>query len=343
MSGRSLASHVLIALALILAAAFPGRAWAATTCEASLSAISFGTITPGLDAEVTATLSYECTTEIPLFAASQAQVRMCIGIGPGSAPGSTVSSRRMASGTPGGTPLAFQLYRDSQRTLPWGDSASGAITWQPVELDYRIQSVIGIGGSGQGSGTVSIHGVVPAQSLLTPGSYHAAFADARVTYRYSESWLIPEPRSCQSGGTGGGSSWFGFNATAHVPSQCTVQAGNLDFGNVPGLITQPHDQTSVIELDCTPGTVYQVGLDQGQHAAAGMRRMRHAAAPANVAYILYRDPGRTRPWGATLDVDTVSGTGTGIPQQLTVHGRIPAGQVAPAGSYRDVVTVTVSY
>lgn len=337
------AGRILFILAMLAMAAMPLSALAETNCSASLSSIDFGTVVPGQDATVNADISYECETAVPAFAASETVVRMCIAIGPGTAPGSTVASRRMASGTPGASPLAFQLYRDAAELQAWGDSPSGAITWHPIQLRYPIQSFIGIGGTGRASGTARIRGRVPAQALLRPGDYLAAFPDARLVFRYTDVWPWPAPGSCQSGGTGGSVFLFSFSAHANVASRCTVQAGPLHFGDVPGLVTRARDQSALVELECTPGTAYQVGLDPGRHAAGGVRRMRHASGGEHVAYALYRDPARTLPWGATPDVDTVAGTGTGAAQRLTVHGRIPAGQVAPAGSYSDVVTVTVSY
>lgn len=243
--------------------------------------------------------------------------------------------------------MAFQLYRRPGETAIWGDSPSGGITWEPIAFDYPIDSFIGIGGYGRFTGRVIVHGHVPAPSLLPPGAYMTAFPGARIVYRYSDVFrLFPRnPTDCQStgGGDGGANATFNFEARARIASRCTVQAGHLDFGNVPGLITRPRDQTSVVELECTPGSAYQVGLDMGRHSAAGRRRMQRDGGTDHVAYALYSDPGRLRPWGNSLDIDTVSGTGTGIAQQLIVHGRIPAGQVAPAGGYRDVVTVIVTY
>ncbi len=60
-------------------------------------------------------------------------------------------------------------------------------------------------------------------------------------------------------------------------------------------------------------------------------------------YELYRDPGRTENWGNTPDIDTVGGTGAGAPLDLTVFGRIPAGQNALVGDYGDSILVTITF
>jgi spore coat protein U-like protein len=62
-----------------------------------------------------------------------------------------------------------------------------------------------------------------------------------------------------------------------------------------------------------------------------------------VTYGLYRDAGRTLPWGATVGVDTASGTGTGLAQNLTVYGRIPPQTTPQPASYSDTIIATVTY
>ena len=59
---------------------------------------------------------------------------------------------------------------------------------------------------------------------------------------------------------------------------------------------------------------------------------------------MYRNAARTERWGNVPGTDTVPGVGTGEanPQTVTVYGRVPA-QSAPAGTYIDVVTVTLTY
>lgn len=42
-------------------------------------------------------------------------------------------------------------------------------------------------------------------------------------------------------------------------------------------------------------------------------------------------------------VDTLSGTGNGTTQTVTVYGRAPAPQLPIAGAYTDTVTVSITY
>jgi len=61
-------------------------------------------------------------------------------------------------------------------------------------------------------------------------------------------------------------------------------------------------------------------------------------------YGLYKDIDRTQPWGdASTPGSTVSGTGSGANQTLTVYGRVPPQTTPSAGVYADTVVVTVTY
>jgi spore coat protein U-like protein len=84
-------------------------------------------------------------------------------------------------------------------------------------------------------------------------------------------------------------------------------------------------------------------------ATAANRRMARAGLPVDyLSYGLYRDVGRTSPWGNTDNVDTVSQT-LRIPNNesrsadFTIYGRVPAAQDVSAGAYSDSVQLTVLY
>ena len=60
-------------------------------------------------------------------------------------------------------------------------------------------------------------------------------------------------------------------------------------------------------------------------------------------YVLYNDNTTTSPWGdGTAGSSPITGTGVVVP--IVLAGSIPLGQTnAPAGTYADVVQVTVNY
>jgi spore coat protein U-like protein len=64
---------------------------------------------------------------------------------------------------------------------------------------------------------------------------------------------------------------------------------------------------------------------------------------STVTYGLYRDSARSQAWGSTAGVDTVSGTGTGLTQTLTVYGRVAPQTTPTPGTYSDTIIATVTY
>lgn len=136
-----------------------------------------------------------------------------------------------------------------------------------------------------------------------------------------------------------------FLVQATVNAACTVTANPLNFGTYNPLSVTDLDQTSTIAVTCTSTTPYNVGLSAGTGTGATVttRAMTRSSGGNQLPYALYRDASRTLNWGNTVGTDTLSGTGSGLAQNLTVYGRIPAGANVPTGSYQDTIDVTVTY
>jgi len=134
-----------------------------------------------------------------------------------------------------------------------------------------------------------------------------------------------------------------FNVTTSVGDACSVSATDLGFGAYDPLNATNTDATTTLGVTCTLTTTYDVGLDAGTGTGATttVRVMEFGANTLN--YALYQETGRTTIWGDSVGVDTVSGTGTGASQALTIYGRIPALQSVTPGAYADLITVTVTF
>ena len=136
-----------------------------------------------------------------------------------------------------------------------------------------------------------------------------------------------------------------FNVTANVPSSCSITANDLAFGTVPANPGANIDAQTSLSVTCTLSTTYTIALDKGlaSGGTVALRQMQNGTNTLN--YTLYTAAARTTVWGdGTLSTQTVSGTGNGNAQSLSVYGRVPAPQTnLAAGNFSDTVTATVTY
>jgi len=137
-----------------------------------------------------------------------------------------------------------------------------------------------------------------------------------------------------------------FNATMTITADCRVSSSpNLAFGS-SGVWTSAVTAQADLEVQCTNGTEYQIGLASA-NASGGQRRMKHGTAAEYINYDLFTDAGLTDPWGDTVDIDTNGHAtrlvGNGQAQVQTVYGRVPVQTVSQPGAYSDTITVTVTY
>jgi spore coat protein U-like protein len=135
-----------------------------------------------------------------------------------------------------------------------------------------------------------------------------------------------------------------FNVQITINAECQVNAASdLNFGTT-GVINDPLLAASEIEVQCTNGTPYDIGLNAGTGAGSSTStRFMTGPDAETVAYSLYEDAARATVWGDTIGSDTVAGIGTGSPQTFPVYGEVEVQATPSAGTYTDVVTVTLTY
>jgi spore coat protein U-like protein len=151
------------------------------------------------------------------------------------------------------------------------------------------------------------------------------------------------------GGANAGTTTTTFPVTATVATNCLVSATALGFGTY----TQGAgnvNQTSTVNVNCSLGTGFNVGLNAGSTPAATVTTRKMLNGANQLAYTLYSDAARSVNWGNTVGTNTVPGTGAGFGAgnvvALTVYGQVPdsaANQGVPAGNYTDTVLVTVTF
>jgi len=131
-----------------------------------------------------------------------------------------------------------------------------------------------------------------------------------------------------------------FGVSATVQSTCLISATALAFGTYTGVVD---NATSTVSITCTNTTPYNVALNPGTTGTTVTARKMAGPSSSVLNYALYSNSGMTTNWGQTSGTDTVSGTGSGSAQAITVYGQIPAGQYVNPGSYADTITASVIY
>jgi spore coat protein U-like protein len=134
-----------------------------------------------------------------------------------------------------------------------------------------------------------------------------------------------------------------FTVQVAITASCTINsAATLNFGS-QGVLAANVDQTSVLQVQCTNTTPYNIGLNAGAGTGATVAVRKLTSGANTVNYSLYSDTGRATVWGNTVGTDTVAATGSGAAQSYTVYGRITAQTTPAPGTYTDTITVTVTY
>lgn len=316
--------RIAIALLALLAAAGPA---AAQSCNFNITDAAFGTVDgiAGGAVDVTANLSISCT------GLALTDVRICPHINEGGG-GADATARTMTG--PGGATLAYQLYRDAARTVVWGSGYWGLPGNPPT-----IILPLGLSGSANANRTIYAR-VFAGQNTAPAGAYSSAFTGAEVIFDYGVDALGLLP--CGSLPLLQQTANPPFNVTASVVENCLLNTQDVNFGT-QGVLTSNIDANGQVSITCTPDTDYTVELGNGL-AGTGPAARVMTSGPETITYGLYKNAARTMPWGdSATPGSTVSGTGNGVAQGLTVHGRVPPQTTPPPGTYTDTIVVTLTY
>ncbi|WOI58434.1 spore coat U domain-containing protein [Palleronia sp. LCG004] len=308
------ALHLLLAgLFLVLA----GTA-EAQRCTASMSNVSFGTVTlrAGAANSTSGSLQIDCTGLVQ-------NIGVCVEFGSGDGGAAAgLSPRYMKSGN--GSALPFELRRG-------GNGTAGNIWRQEFVTVFAL-----LGGRATMPVFADIVATGPGAGTST-GPHVSTFSGAtgaRIRYGVS---------SCAETGTV--APIPPFQVSAFVSDSCEVDAATLDFGRIGPDARGGVDAATGITVRCTRDTNYTVrlGLGTGSGATGPADRRMTGPLGAQLRYGLYMDAGRSQPWGDTPGTLPPRVLGTGSSQTFTVFGRIFGDQPLRAGAYTDSVLVTVEY
>lgn len=127
---------------------------------------------------------------------------------------------------------------------------------------------------------------------------------------------------------------------------CTITTTAVSFGSYNVFSASADDGTGQITYRCTSPRppVVTIQLDKGASPSFSPRQMRKGAETLN--YNLYLDSTRSTIWGdGTGGTQVYSRASPPLNQNinLSVFGRIPAGQDVSAGTYSATVTATIFF
>jgi len=123
-----------------------------------------------------------------------------------------------------------------------------------------------------------------------------------------------------------------------VAATCSAASSGVGFGSYNTLDPSPLDSAGDVRVTCDSSVPFTISLNPGG-GPSGSRQLSSGSATLN--YQLYSDAARTMVWGDDTYGNSVSTSGTDV--DLPVYGRMAGQQNVPAGSYSDVLTITISY
>ncbi|NLC22903.1 MAG: spore coat U domain-containing protein [Oxalobacter sp.] len=139
-----------------------------------------------------------------------------------------------------------------------------------------------------------------------------------------------------------------INLSLDVTNDCVISAPDINFGSAP-LVNAFSSVTQTINAQCTKGTVYTIGLSDGNNALSGQRRL--ANGSQYLSYEIYQGSSGNTRWGsgsgqtrssAAADVNPGSGTGT-TSQGFVYTAKILPGTTPPAGTYTDTIIINMGF
>lgn len=204
---------------------------------------------------------------------------------------------------------------------------------------------LNVGGAGQVIFNVPLFLRTVPGAVVAEGSYTVTLA---LTVNYDVCTGIGALGACLLGSQQTGTSTQSIVVNIAISKDCTaITAPGVNFGSAP-LVGSFTGVSQSINVICTKGSTYTVGMSNGLHAV-GTQRYMTSSAGGKLAYEIYKGSGTTR-WGSTvtaermLSGDANNTSGDGLTRTFNYNAQVLTSQATPvAGSYSDTVTVDLSF
>lgn len=247
-------------------------------------------------------------------------------------------------------------------TIPYIPSATQNGAALPLNTFQNVSSTPLLSLFSGAGGTVPIYIRTTATTALRAGDYTGSF-DLRwyysictvgvalcLAYDNSPGLQRPLAGAPTNWGTGVVSR---ITVTLTVQNDCIINAPAAGFGSAP-LVGSFNPITRTIQIRCSAGTSYTVGLDDGANPSGSVRRMRFTSGTTSnyLNYEIYKTTSSTERWGSVGAARRASGTAETNPgiydsvttQSYTYRAAILPGQVTPpGGTYTDTVRLDVAF
>ena len=133
-----------------------------------------------------------------------------------------------------------------------------------------------------------------------------------------------------------------FRVSVNPIASCTVSAAPLIF-LIPVPTNINVDSTSTITVKCPRNTAFTIDIDTGLYANGINRRVYNAGFNAYINYDVYKDPPRSAVWGTGGAKNVAGNSGLTGTVLIPVYGRVASVKTLKSGSYRDTLTITVTF
>lgn len=252
----------------------------------------------------------------------------------------TITSTTSGMVGPTGDVISYTLYANNSTSYP--------IT-RGVQFDFARNSIIdllGLLGSPTVAKTVPIYLGTLTGSNVAAGVYTENLS---ILWSWNYCSGIGALGICLGRDVGSGTQSLTVNMT--VSNDCVITAPNISFGSAPVISAFATVTGQTINLACTKGSAYTVGLSDGQHPVSAGGRRQMISGSNYLAYDIFKSAGSTR-WGSvgsarrsSTDAEVNPGNGLGTGSQIfNYNARIYIDQsTPPAGTYIDNVVLDVGF
>ncbi|MCB2252334.1 spore coat U domain-containing protein [Pseudomonas chlororaphis] len=320
---------VLLALWLLMG---PNRAWALCSVV-STSPAGFGTLSSILvrttsQPASTTNAGLACTGSLVSLLASNDHFY------------ATITSSQSGLLGPTGDVIGYTIYANNSTSYP--------IT-RGVQFDFARNSIVdalGLLGSPTVAKSIPLYLGSITGSNVAAGVYSETLS---IAWSWNYCAGIGALGACLGRDIGSGVASLTVNLT--VANDCVITAPNINFGSAPVVSAFATVSGQTINLACTKGSAYTVGLGDGQQALGVGGRRRMVSGGNYLAYDIFKSAGTTR-WGsvgaarrASSDAEVNPGNGLGTGSQVfNYNARIYTDQATPpAGTYTDNVVLDVGF